>query len=829
MCVRILQRSILCITLVAALFMPGVAIFGQKPNDAEIKAALVNNFIKYTKPSEESNSEYVRLGYYGENNALGQALSNIQGQKARGKTIKVFELLEISEVTEVDYLFVFPDKNAEITPIKKIIDGVPVVMISDRYTGKREIMINFAHNHVEKKVQFELNLKNIEEAGYTVLPRLLLYGGTELEVRELYKETEASLLSEREKVSQIEEELGRKNRDLEQLIKKQDSLNAKISNYQVIMMEQLRGISNKQKELEQLNESYHSISEEANRKTKILDSTNAALINKNEDIKSLDIELEQKQKMLEEASGKIDDLIQKSLGQKQKIKGQDLLLRGQASQIQNQLMVIIFAGCLALILSIFFTFIYFSYISKKKQNQELEKRNKQIHDQKEQLQQQANQLKKTNVELEELSIVAEKTDNAVIIMNPKAEIEWVNKSFEGIVGCSAIEYFEEFGRDFIKISSEENAHNIIENCLINKQTISYNSHHITKDKRKIWLQTTLTPILDIDREIIKLVAIDSNVTKLKEAAESILKKNSEIEEKAKELLEQANYLKDVNAQLEIQKNRAEEALGKLKDTQSQLLVAEKMASLGQLTSGVAHEINNPINYISSSIEGLMYLVSDVKGLLEQYDTILEGQKDKSYKKLKAEIDYEDLLLGFATLTKNIKMGIDRAKEIVNSLRIFSRADGDVFSVLDIHECVDAVIVLLSKELGDRIKVEKELETDLKLECLPGQINQVFMNIMVNSIQAIPDEGKIAIQACKASHNLIECLKIRFKDTGEGMDQQTINKIFEPFFTTKEVGKGTGLGMSITYSIIKKHHGKITVDSEPGKGTSIIIYLPIKQT
>ena len=254
-----------------------------------------------------------------------------------------------------------------------------------------------------------------------------------------------------------------------------------------------------------------------------------------------------------------------------------------------------------------------------------------------------------------------------------------------------------------------------------------------------------------------------------------------------------------------------------------------MASLGQLTSGIAHEINNPINYISSSIDGLNYVIEEVKHLLTEYDKILVGTDEQRVNQIKEELEYDEILKGFDELTSNIKLGIDRSKEIVNSLRTFSRVDEDNFTPVDINKSIDSAIILIGKHHSERITIIKDYSELPRVECISGKINQVFLNILVNAIQAIKENGEIIISTSKETNRNKDYVKICISDTGVGIPNDLKDRIFEPFYTTKDVGEGTGLGLSITYSIIKKHKAKIKVLSELNKGSTFIIYLPIKQT
>jgi len=276
----------------------------------------------------------------------------------------------------------------------------------------------------------------------------------------------------------------------------------------------------------------------------------------------------------------------------------------------------------------------------------------------------------------------------------------------------------------------------------------------------------------------------------------------------------------------------ETAYKELQDAQMQLVSSEKMASLGQLTAGIAHEINNPINFVVSSITPLRRDICDIKELLDKYEEIsikseLESKLNE-ISKLRKEIDIDFVKEEIDMLLKGINDGATRTAEIVKSLRTFSRVDESDLKRADLNEGLASTIVLLTQQWSGKIDLIRNFGALPHIECYPGKLNQVFMNILNNAIQAIlshpkPDEkGRIEVSSLESSGYIV----ISIKDNGMGMSVETKKKIFDPFFTTKEVGKGTGLGLSITYSIIEKHGGTIEVRSELGQGAEFIIRLPV---
>lgn len=260
-------------------------------------------------------------------------------------------------------------------------------------------------------------------------------------------------------------------------------------------------------------------------------------------------------------------------------------------------------------------------------------------------------------------------------------------------------------------------------------------------------------------------------------------------------------------ELEEKNRNLEELFTELKETQSQLIQSEKMSSLGQLVAGVAHELNNPIGYLYANMKELQKYID----LLKQSE---DGKIGASAEYIKEDID--QLIL------ESVE-GSERVKTIVENLRKFSRLDEAEFKYADIHEGLDSTIMLIEKELGDRIKLHKNYSDIPQISCMPGHLNQVFLNMLLNAIQAIEGEGNIWISTAIKDEKVV----IKFKDDGKGIPKNHIDKIFEPFFTTKPVGMGTGLGLSISYGIIQEHGGDIKVKSKKKKGTTFIISIPYK--
>ncbi|NLR91016.1 MULTISPECIES: cache domain-containing protein [Flammeovirga] len=316
----------------------------------------------------------------------------------------------------------------------------------------------------------------------------------------------------------------------------------------------------------------------------------------------------------------------------------------------------------------------------------------------------------------------------------------------------------------------------------------------------------------------------------------IIEAYHEIQTSEEELRQQSESLLYTNQKLE-------EAMKEVKATQVQLINSEKMASLGQLTAGIAHEINNPINFVSSNVQPLKDDIDDIITLLHQCNHLInmyekgEDIKDKvkEINVLAEEIEVDILTDEIKQLINGIEEGAQRTKEIVLGLRTFSRLDEDTFKHANINDGMQSTLTILNNKAKKKdVTINVDLQDDLpEIECLPGRVNQVFMNIINNAIQAV-DEDKGIIEVKTRFTQGDDHISISIKDNGKGMHQAVIDKIFDPFFTTKEVGEGTGLGLSISYGIIEKHGGRIMVSSKPKDNeedtssfTEFTITLPIK--
>jgi two-component system, NtrC family, sensor kinase len=262
----------------------------------------------------------------------------------------------------------------------------------------------------------------------------------------------------------------------------------------------------------------------------------------------------------------------------------------------------------------------------------------------------------------------------------------------------------------------------------------------------------------------------------------------------------------------------------LERLQAQIVHSEKMASLGQLAAGVAHELNNPAGFIYGNMEILKNCAAGLERLLKFYDHAqLPPALVEEAAAIKQEIDYQNTLADLRSIIDDCYGGAERIRDIVQNLRLFSRLDEAELKKVNIHEGIESTIRLLSQYYGaGRLTIERDYGELPSVDCYAGQLNQVWMNLLVNAAQATGREGKVRVATRLENRMAV----VRISDNGSGIAPEHLKKIFDPFFTTKPVGDGTGLGLSITYGIVKRHGGSITVQSKPGFGAVFTVAIPV---
>ncbi|HEC12576.1 MAG TPA: CBS domain-containing protein [Acidiferrobacteraceae bacterium] len=294
-----------------------------------------------------------------------------------------------------------------------------------------------------------------------------------------------------------------------------------------------------------------------------------------------------------------------------------------------------------------------------------------------------------------------------------------------------------------------------------------------------------------------------------------------------------NLLKAMEHQVARHSDDLSKAYQQLQSSQSQLVQSEKMASLGQMVAGVAHEINTPLGYVRNNVDLVKAVFNDLRKLTGAYaelsqalvsDSISEDQLCEIMARVETlvrELNPADQIKDIETILEDTIYGTEQISELVINLKNFSRLDQAKLTDININECLESVLVVGRNAIKYKADVIKQFGDIPKISCSPSQINQVFLNLVTNAAQAIEEHGQIVIKTLADEQNVY----VVIEDNGKGITEEVLPKIFDPFFTTKEIGQGTGLGLAISYQIIDQHDGKITVSSKPGEGSRFTVVLP----
>jgi PAS domain S-box-containing protein len=273
----------------------------------------------------------------------------------------------------------------------------------------------------------------------------------------------------------------------------------------------------------------------------------------------------------------------------------------------------------------------------------------------------------------------------------------------------------------------------------------------------------------------------------------------------------------------------QQLIGELRSAHEQLLQSEKMASIGQLAAGIAHEINNPVGFVNSNMGSLKNYVVTLLDVIDQYDKAAAGQPALAAQlaALRKKADLEFLREDVTDLVRESMDGLKRVKDIVQALKDFSHVGETEWQVADLHHGLDSTLNIVSNEIKYKARVDKQYGLLPPVTCLASQLNQVFMNLLVNAAHALREQGVITIRTGTAAGEGGAWVWVEVGDNGCGIAPENLNRIFEPFFTTKPVGSGTGLGLSLSYGIVNRHGGRIEVASVVGQGTRFTVHLPVQ--
>lgn len=417
--------------------------------------------------------------------------------------------------------------------------------------------------------------------------------------------------------------------------------------------------------------------------------------------------------------------------------------------------------------------------------------------------------KRLEAERQRLSEAVEQALEAIVLTDAEQRMIYVNPAYTRLFGYSAQEVIGQ-SVDLLAVADSSYPQPRQVTGVTHEQgSFSGEAQRRSKDGRAILVLLNVATIRDEHNEITGYVGTMTDLTEHKRIELEARQHMVELTRANAELLE-------LNAKLE--------------QAQSQLMQSEKMASIGVLAAGVAHEINNPIGYVNSNLGTLEKYLANIFVVLNKYEAaealMAAGNPLlEELRQLKAKVDLNYIREDSKSLIAESHQGLERVKKIVLDLKDFSHSESeDKWSEEDIHHGLDSTLNVIWNELKYKCEVVKEYGVLPPVECLLSQLNQVFMNLLVNAAQSIETRGTITIRTGTRNDQVW----IEIADTGKGIPPENLSRVFDPFFTTKPVGQGTGLGLSVSFSIIQKHHGEIEVESTPGKGTVFRVVLPVKQ-
>ena len=407
--------------------------------------------------------------------------------------------------------------------------------------------------------------------------------------------------------------------------------------------------------------------------------------------------------------------------------------------------------------------------------------------------------------LQVLTTAIEQSPTGVVVTDAESRVQYVNPQFCAISGFDSV---EAVGQLPSLVSSGQNhpeTYQAMWNALNSGNPWSGELLNKRKSGETYWEEVHIAPVRDTNGATTHYVAVKLDIDARKQA-----------EAKAKRLIEE---LTRANVELQTLNERLENAKGQLEQS-------EKMAAIGQLAAGVAHEINNPIGYVRSNLGALAKYVDGLLSVIEAYaraEPALAAHPalldDLTQAKAAADLDFVQEDVG--VLIRESREGVDRVRKIVENLREFTRLDGADWQHFNLELGLDSTLGILESELRGKVEVVRDYAGLPEVECIAAQINQVFMNLITNAVQAIPERGVITVRTGQAH----DSVWVEITDDGVGIAVENLQRVFEPFFTTKPVGKGTGLGLSLAYGIVQQHGGNLTVCSEPGSGATFRVTLP----
>ena len=422
---------------------------------------------------------------------------------------------------------------------------------------------------------------------------------------------------------------------------------------------------------------------------------------------------------------------------------------------------------------------------------------------------------------EEMEKIFNLSPYMLCVSNIKGYLTKISPAFNKILGYSEKELLK---NKFLKFVHKDDIQRTLDvmKKMKTEECLNFENRYKCKDGTYKWIAWSASPYFSEGLSF----AIGHDVTTRKKVEQEIVKSEEEVKQKNKDLIKNQGKLSNTIKDLQ-------QAHLTLKETQEQLIQSEKLALLGQLAAGIAHEINNPVGFISSNIEVLEKYIKSYARVQMQIDLLLKEVSVKNFenisfltkniKKVEKDENMDFINEDIHMLLDESKRGTDRIKSIVNNLGVFARKDKQQMKLNKLEDILNGTINIIGSDFKYKCKVKKKYQKIPLIICNAEKLGQVFLNIIMNAAQSIKTKGEVCVKTYKKNNHV--CVEI--SDTGEGISKENIRKMFDPFFTTKDPGKGTGLGLSISYDFVKQHGGEMSVDSVLGKGTTIKVMFPLK--
>lgn len=817
----------------------------------KIKAALILNIASNIEwPNERNIKEFGILIVDSDTLIYNEIRSVETSYKLKGKPIRVnLSSPPVSKPTEYSIIYLSHSYSPLVNSIYQQIVGKGVLIVTDEGTERLLTMVNLFLNQEKQNVSFEINRHTLEENGFTLSPKLVALGGSFIDIKELYLKTYHQLIEENKKLQQLQTDLTRYQQEKAEYESEIRTLNERVNR-----LNQNTAVLEKQ---------YSNASVSLKQKDSLLLIATKELAEKVAESQKLQTAINKQVALINSSRSQLDSLnrqivkTQKVLDQKQKeIEEQDIVISEKESIILKQqrrffIMLIALVG-----ISFTLAFAFWAYSIKRKLNIKLEKqveiRTNELNISRQHYQRLFENSPVAMLELD-LSLLLNYVTSIGIPLDTMYEVDRsfsIAKVREGLkyiqvvnVNNAALKLLGFESKDdaienYIRTYSEESLETFREiyKALIERRQFSeYESIRNTKEGRKLFVVLKWIVLPGYSHDYSRVLLSITDITKLKEYEKELTQHRDHleeiVEERTQEIIQLNKMLQESNEELLIKTEELEQTIHMLEDAQKQLVQQEKMASLGMLTAGIAHEINNPINFISGSQQAIESLLDELWNSLNIYreNALKYSPQNITYElETNNSVQVEELYNSIKLMLRNIEIGIERTTGIIRSLKAFVRSDSKEYVPVSIPETIADVLNMLRSNYKDRIEVIQHYDQDLpKVKCYPNQLHQVIMNLVANAIDAIPGEGKIYISGQYSSSD--NSVTIRIKDTGAGIPSDIQEKIFDPFFTTKDAGKGTGLGLYITYNIIKSLNGDIKVNSAPNQGAEFTVTLPTYET